>query len=178
MATIHIDEIKAIARRAHGDEKACEELFDAVFGGERDAAVNAAWALTHLPREDNGRIAAHREKLTRLALATKDVSLRRITLTLLERLDWTTAADEVPDYYMQLLDFCFEKMMSISEPYGVRSLCMKLAYKISQSYPELVDEVRQSLLLLEPSDLGSGVRCTRSKILSKCSSSGTGTKQC
>ena len=42
---------------------------------------------------------------------------------------------------------------------------MKLAYKISLPFPELLDELRQSLLLIEPSDLGAGVRCTRNKIL-------------
>ena len=58
-----------------------------------------------------------------------------------------------------------EHMMMPDEPYGVRSLCMKLAYTLSLPYPELLEEVRQSLLLIEPSELGSGVRHTRNKIL-------------
>ena len=71
----------------------------------------------------------------------------------------------MPEYYVTLLDFCMEHMMMPDEPYGVRSLCMKLSYTLSLPYPELLEEVRQSLLLIEPSELGSGVRHTRNKIL-------------
>lgn len=163
MATMHIEEIKAIARRAHSDAAFREGLFSALQGDNHTEAVHAAWALTHLPKEDNNHIAYHREELTKKAISTPDTSLRRITLSLLERLDWST--DDPPEHYLQLLDFCFQHMMSADEPYGVRSLCMKLAYSISLPYPELLGELRQSLLLLEPTELGAGVRCTRNKLL-------------
>ncbi len=166
MATVHVDEIKAMARRAHENADVREHLFAAMQGNDRDEAVHSAWALTHLPKSDNHHIASHRETLTLLAVGTTDTSLRRITLALLERLDWTVAnPDVVPGYYVELLDFCLEHMMLPEEPYGVRSLCMKLAYRLSLPYPELLEEVRQNLLLIEPSELGSGVRHTRNKIL-------------
>ena len=164
MATIHIDEVKAIARRAHDDSTILEGLFYTMLGDNRDEAVHAAWALTHLPKSDNTHIATHREMLVHLATNTPDCSMRRITLALLERLDWQTS-DEPPSYYVTLMDFCFSHMMTGDEPYGVRALCIKLAYKLSLPYPELLEELRQSLLLLEPSELGAGVRHTRNKIL-------------
>ena len=74
---MHIDEIKSIARRAHDSATVCEGLFETIQGDDRDEAVNAAWALTHLPKEDNKCIAAHREALTTLATTTPDISLRR-----------------------------------------------------------------------------------------------------
>ncbi len=163
---MHIDEIKTIARRAHDSAAVREGLFDTMQGDDREEAVHSAWALTHLPKEDNGHIARHREALVELAITTPDTSLRRITMALLERLDWQSAeVDDTPAYYIALLDFCMEHMMRTDEPYGVRSLCMKLAYKISQPYPELLGELRQSLLLIEPSELGAGVRHTRNKLL-------------
>ncbi|MBP5535539.1 MAG: hypothetical protein J6X62_01970 [Bacteroidales bacterium] len=166
MATMHIDEIKAIARRAHNNATKREGLFDAIQSTNREVAVQSAWALTHLPKGDNEHIARHREALVVLATTTHDTSLRRITMALLERLDWQSIeVDDTPAYYITLLDFCFEYMMRADEPYGVRSLCMKLAYKISQPYPELLGELRQSLLLIEPSELGAGVRHTRNKLL-------------
>lgn len=165
MAAIHIDEIKAIARRAHDDKALREELFAKVV---HDHTVNAAWVLTHLPRTDNERIAEHREELVEIATTTDNVSLRRITLTLLERIDWSVFdPDDVPQYYVNLLDFSMEHLMMAEEPYGVRSLCMKLAYCLSLPYPELLGELKRSLLMLEPSDLGAGVRCTYNKILKK-----------
>lgn len=168
MATMHIGEIKAIARRAHENATVREGLFEDMQGNNRDEAVHAAWALTHLPKEDNVYIAAHREELVRQAINTVDTSLRRITLTLLERIDWTLSnIDNAPDYYVALLNFSIEHMMMAEEPYGVRSLCMKLAYRLSLPYPEILDEVRKSLLLIEPTELGAGVRHTRNKILAK-----------
>lgn len=163
---MHIEEIKAIARRAHSDAAFREGLFSALQGDDHTEAVHAAWALTHLPKEDNNHIAYHREELTHKAISTLDTSLRRITLSLLERIDWTVAdPDDVPQYYVELLDFCMEHLTRAEETYGVRSLCMKLAYSISLPYPELLGELRQSLLLLEPTELGAGVRCTRNKLL-------------
>ena len=163
MATMHVDEIKALARQAHGDPRLRKQLFADMMGEDRDAAVHAAWTLTHLPKEDNSYIADHRETLAQKAIATPDTSLRRLSLALTERIDWT---NETPsEYFMRLLDFCLEHLMRRDEPYGVRSLCMKIAYKLSLPYPELQEELRQSLLLLEPSELGAGVLHTRNKLL-------------
>ena len=168
MPTLHISEIKAIAQLAHDNSAVRDGLFETMQGDDRDEAVHAAWALTHLPKEDNKYVATHRETLTSLATSTPDTSLRRITLTLLERLDWAvTDSDNVPEYYVALLDFSMEHMMMSEEPYGVRSLCIKLAYKLGLPYPELLEELRQSLLLIEPTELGAGVRHTRNKILAK-----------
>ena len=166
MSTLHINDIKAIAKQAHDSITVREGLFAAMHGDDRDEAVHSAWALTHLPKTDTPHIAKHREELTCLAITTPDTSLRRITLALLERLDWTMDdIDDVPRYYVDLLDFSMEHMMMPDEPYGVRSLCMKIAYTLSLPYPELLEELRQSLLLIEPTELGAGVRHTRNKIL-------------
>lgn len=166
---MHIDEIKAIAQQAHSDAAVRDALFDALWGENRDDAVHSAWALTHLPKTDNGFIAAHREELVGLATTTGDTSLRRIVLTLLERLEWSvpTGQEEPPDYYVELLNFSMEHLMMPAEPYGVRSLCMKLAYTLSIPYPELLDELRQCLLMIEPTELGAGVRHTRNKLLAQ-----------
>ena len=166
MATLHISDIKAVAQRAHDNAAVREGLFAAMLGDDRDEAVHSAWALTHMPKTDICYIADHRVQLTNLAITTPDTSLRRITLSLLERIDWSVPdPDNVPEYYVTLLDFSMEHMMMPDEPYGVRALCMKLAYTLSLPYPELLGELRQSLLLIEPTELGTGVKHTRNKIL-------------
>ena len=168
MATLHIEDIRAMARLAHSDGTYREGLFASMLGDDRTEAVHAAWALTHLPKSDLVWLDGHRSELVDKAVSTADTSLRRLSLALLERLAWTTDGhvnDEPPEYYTLLLDFCFTHMMLATEPYGVRALCMKLAHKLSLPYPELLAELRQNLLLLEPSDLGPGVRHTRTKIL-------------
>lgn len=160
MMVMHIDDIKALAQKAHGDAGERERLFATMLSGDGREAYFAAWALTHLPASDNKYIDAHREMLVDFALATPDTSLRRLSLALLERLEWPVDAIRT-----DLLDFCLEHMMMPVEPYGIRALCIKLAYLQCHHFPELKEELRQCLLMMEPSELGTGVKHTRGKIL-------------
>ena len=157
---MHIDNIKALAKSAHEDAEVRERLFRTMLSGEGKEASNAAWALTHLPKEDNIYINMYRAELVQLALITPEVPLRRLSMVLLERLDWGR-----DDVRTDLLDFCLEHMMRPDEPYGVKALCMKLAYSQCRHYPELCAELKQALLLMEPSELGAGVKHTRGKLL-------------
>ena len=157
---MHIDDIKALAKSAHNDAEVRERLFRTMLSREGKEASNAAWALTHLPKEDNIYINMYRAKLVQLAITTPEVPLRRLSMVLLERLEWGR-----DDIRTDLLDFCLEHMMLADEPYGVKALCMKLAYQQCRHYPELCAELKQCLLLMEPSELGAGVKHTRGKIL-------------
>ena len=157
---MHIGDIKALAQRAHGDVEERERLFRSMLSSEGKEASNAAWALTHLPDSDNQYIDEHREELVRLAVSTPEVPIRRLSMVLLERLEWG-----IDDVRTDLLDFCLEHMLRPDEPYGVKALCMKLAYQQCRHYPELKEELRQGLLLMEPTELGTGVKHTRGKIL-------------
>ena len=161
---MHIDDIKALVKCAHGDAGVRERLFATLLGAQTSSSAitpsHAAWALTHLPKEDNIYINMYRARLAQLAITTPEVPLRRLSMVLLERLEWGR-----DDVRTDLLDFCLEHMMLADEPYGVKALCIKLAYRQCRHYPELCDELKQSLLLMEPSELGTGVRHTRGKIL-------------
>ena len=161
---MHIDDIKALAKSAHGDAGVRERLFATLLGAQTSSSAitpsHAAWALTHLPKEDNIYINMYRARLVQLAITTPEVPLRRLSMVLLERLEWGR-----DDVRTDLLDFCLVHMMLADEPYGVKALCMKLAYQQCRHYPELCAELKQCLLLLEPSELGAGVRHTRGKIL-------------
>ena len=157
---MHIEDIKALAQSAHNDTRERERLFRAMIYGKGKEAYYAAWALTHLPASDNIYINMYRARLVDFAIATTDTSLRRLSLVLLERLEWS-----IDDMRTDLLDFCLEHMMLPDEPYGVKALCMKLAYQQCCHYPELKAELRQALLLMEPTELGAGVKHTRGKLL-------------
>ena len=159
---MHIDEVKAWAQRAHSDGAERERLFCSMIAGDGREAYYSAWVLTHLPSSDNRYIDSHRGELVQLAVSTGDISLCRLSLTLLERLDWRTE-----DVRTDLLDFCLEHIMLSDVPSGVRSLCVKLAYMQCRHYPELKEELRQSLLLIEPSGLCAGVKHVRGKILKR-----------
>jgi 3-methyladenine DNA glycosylase AlkD len=160
MESLHIDDVKALAMSAHGDARARRSLFADALEGEGRASTNALWALTHLPSQDDVFIAEHRQGLTALALEAADATRRRLALTLLERLEW--GVDQVDT---ALLDFCLGHLMDSSEAVGVRALCAKLAYLQCRHYPELLGELRQSLLMLDPALLKPGLKHIRNKIL-------------
>ena len=160
MESLHIDDVKALAMSAHGDAGVRRSLFADALEGEGRASANALWALTHLPSQDDVFIAEHRQGLTALALEAADVTRRRLALTLLERLEW--GVDQVDT---ALLDFCLGHLMDPSEAVGVRALCAKLAYLQCRHYPELLGELRQSLLMLDPALLKPGLKHVRNKIL-------------
>lgn len=160
MESLHIDDVKALAMSAHGDAGARRSLFADALEGEGRRSANALWALTHLPSQDVVFIAEHRQGLTALALDAADATRRRLALTLLERLEWPV--DQVDT---ALLDFCLAHLMDPSEAVGVRALCAKLAYLQCRHYPELLGELRQSLLMLDPALLKPGLKHTRNKIL-------------
>lgn len=160
ITVMHVDEIKALAQQAHEDAAVRERLFATMHGDGFREATHAAWALTHLPMTDNVYIEAHREDLVRLALSTPHIPLRRISLTLLERLEWG-----VEEVRTDLLDFCLEHLLRSEEPYGVRAMCVKLAYYQCRHYPELCGELYRTLTMMEQTDMGSGLRHTRGKIM-------------
>ncbi len=161
MESLHIDDVKALAMSAHGDARARRSLFADALEGDGRASANALWALTHLPSRDDVFIAEHRRELTALALEAADVTRRRLALALLERMEWSV--DQVDT---ALLDFCLGHLMDPSEAVGVRVLCAKQAYRQCRHYPELLGELRQSLLMLDPALLKPGLKHTRNKLLS------------
>lgn len=64
---------------------------------------------------------------------------------------------------VDLLDFCIERMVSRQEPPGVQSLCIKLAYQLTRSIPELQQELRTMLEIMEPELLVPAIRSVLQK---------------
>jgi len=157
---LSITDIRSLASLAMADVAVCDALFGALHSDDSRTAGNAAWALFHLPEEGDARIAAQRDELVALAISTPDIPVRRLTLGLLVRLDWPE--EEVRT---DLLDFCLAHLLMPAEPAGVRSLCGKMAWNLCRHYPELTDELRRTLLYMEPDTLSPGPKHTRNAIL-------------
>ena len=66
---------------------------------------------------------------------------------------------------IDFLDFCLEEMMSIKEPPAVRTLSMKLAYEMCRNIPELLQEFRVLLDMMEPDLLEMSMRTARKNVL-------------
>ena len=54
-----------------------------------------------------------------------------------------------------------------SQPYAIRCYCMKLAYEQMKYYPELLEELRMALDMLEQEVLSPGMLSAKRQIMKK-----------
>lgn len=160
---IGLADIKALVRNL--DQTGLEALYRLLFDGDKRTADNAAWVMTHVPQADRRFLKQHRDALIDEALRTKSITKQRLLLRLLE--DISFGADDVRSDF---LDYCLATLADVSVPYGVRALCMKLAFLQCRHYAELLSELRSSLELLEPDLLPPGLRCARRRTLEQIES--------
>ena len=65
------------------------------------------------------------------------------------------------------IDFCIAKITASSQPYAIRCYCMKLAYEQMKYYPELLEELRIALDMLEQEVLSPGMLSAKRQIMKK-----------
>ena len=149
---IGMSEVRELVAACCGAERmAMRRTLWLAVGGEDDrAAYNALRVLTHLPEEERGWLAEHRDALIDLAMTTSHVGKRRLVMTLLERQP----------------DFCLSRINS-TEPYAIRALGLKQAYAQCRHYPELIAELRQEIEIMSLGELSPGLFSARRQILRK-----------
>ena len=119
------------------------------------------WGLTKATDEELSELQVILNELTDQAMQTENSSVRRLTLSIIERL-----TIEEDDLRTDFLDFCFEHMVSIEEFPGIQTLCMKLAYNMCSFYTELMDELKRTLEAMEIAYYKPAVKSLRKRILS------------
>lgn len=124
-------------------------------------ARTALWALTKGTDQELATLQPMLHEFIDLAMSTENSSVRRLSLNLVERLDM---GEE--DITTDFLDFCFEHMVDIEEYPGVQTLCMKLAFRMCQFYPDLMDELKRTIEAMQIEYYKPAVKSLRARILS------------
>ena len=132
-----------------------------VFDSDYRVARSALWGLTKATDKELSELQTILNELINQAMQTDNSSVRRLTLNIIERLKMNE--DELRTDF---LDFCFEHMVSIEEFSGIQTLCMKLAYRMCSFYPELMDELKRTIEVMEIDYYKPAIKCLRKKILS------------
>lgn len=156
---IHIDDIQRILSYIRANNR-IEELPKYFFDDDADVAYRALWICNHLTdAEINSLPESVIVELIDAAISCKHDGMRRLMLNLIYRrpVCWTRQ--------VELLDFCLERAMLRTESAGVRSVCLKLAYKLTDGIPELQNELYHVLDLLDDFDLPPSLRSVRKNIL-------------
>ena len=131
------------------------------FDSDYRVARSALWGLTKASDEELSELHVILNELIDQAMQTKNSSVRRLTLNIIERLKM-----EEDDLRTDFLDFCFEHMVSFEELPGIQTLCMKLAYRMCTFYPELMDELKRTIEAMEIDYYKPAIKCLRKRILS------------
>lgn len=131
-----------------------------IFDSDYRVARSALWGLTKASRSELSSLQEMLNELIDQAMQTENSSVRRLTLNIIERL---TIGEE--DLRTDFLDFCIDHAIKLDELPGIQSVSLKLAFRMCQFYPELMDELKRTLKTMDIDYYKPAVRGVRAKIL-------------
>ncbi|WP_294630148.1 hypothetical protein [uncultured Bacteroides sp.] len=156
---VHIEDIREILHFIQDDEQLREEVYQLIFDKDETLSYHALWVCTHFPKEGVEWLSQRQDELIDALLVCPHTGKRRMLLSLLSQ----QPAANPPR--MDFLDFCMERVITRREPGGVQSLCIKLACQLTRSIPELQQELRTMLEIMEPELLSPAIRAVRRNTL-------------
>lgn len=131
-----------------------------VFDADSRIARNTMWVLTKASDGELQTIYYLLNDLINLSMQSTDSSVRRLSLTIVERLKM-----KEEDLRTDFLDYCLNHMTDFNEQPAVQALCMKLAFRMSTFYPELIEELKRTIEAMEIYYYTPAVKSVRNRIL-------------
>ena len=161
---LSMDEINDICLLVQGEQNHSlkELLYQLTFDDDRRVATNALWVFTHFAAVDNEWLYAKHDQLIDRCLNEKDATKLRLMLNLLLRQPYTEE-----DIRTDFIDYCLMQLTDPKSPYAVRAQCIKLAYEQMKYWPELLNELRQTLELISCEPLSPGLRSAWKQVMKK-----------
>ena len=139
-----------------------EQLYQLTLDNDRRLATNALWVFTHFALADNEWLYAKHDQLIDRCLNEKDATKLRLMLNLLLRQPYTEE-----DIRTDFIDYCLMRLTDPKSPYAVRAQCIKLAYEQMRYWPELLNELRQTLEMISCEPLSPGLRSAWRQVMKK-----------
>ena len=157
-------EIMQLCASTHGvrNNHLKEGLYQLTLDDDRRVAVNALWTFTHFAADDNVWLFAKHDQLIDRCLKEKDATKLRLMLNLLLRQPFDEEAIRT-----DFIDFCLTQLADPKSPYAVRAQCIKLAYEQMRYWPELLNELRQTLEMISCEPLSPGLRSAWRQVMKK-----------
>ena len=139
-----------------------EQLYQLTLDDDRRVATNALWVFTHFALADNAWLYAKHDQLIDRCLNEKDATKLRLMLNLLLRQPYTEE-----DIRTNFIDYCLMRLTDPKSPYAIRAQCIKLAYEQMKYWPELLNELRQTLEMISCEPLSPGLRSAWRQVMKK-----------
>ena len=152
---LSMDGINEICLLVQGEQNHSlkEQLYQLTLDDDRRVATNALWVFTHFALADNAWLYAKHDQLIDRCLNEKDATKLRLMLNLLLRQPYTEE-----DIRTDFIDYCLMRLTDPKSPYAIRAQCIKLAYEQMKYWPELLNELRQTLEMISCEPLSPGLR--------------------
>jgi hypothetical protein len=161
---LSMDEIKDVCLLVQGEQKHSlkEQLYQLTLDNDRRVATNALWVFTHFFAADNEWLYAKHNQLIDRCLKEEDATKLRLMLNLLLRQPYTEE-----DIRTDFIDYCLMRLTDPKSPYAIRAQCIKLAYEQMRYWPELLNELRQTLNMISCEPLSPGLRSAWRQVMKK-----------
>ena len=161
---LSMDGIKDICLLVQGEQNHSlkEQLYQLTLDDDRRVAVNALWTFTHFALADNVWLFAKHDQLIDRCMKEYDPTKLRLILSILLRQPF-----EEETVRTDFIDFCLARFTDARAPYAIRALCIKLAYEQMKYWSELLNELRQMLVLISNEPLSPGLRSAWRQVMKK-----------
>lgn len=161
---IRLNDIHELCRMTQGKDNnhRKEELYQITFDEDDRVAFNALHAMSHFDLANNEWLYCKHDKLIDRVMKEKHVGKCRLMLNLLLRQPFEKDLLR-PDF----IDFCIAKISACAQPYAIRAYCIKLAYEQMKYYPELLEELKIALDMLNQEALSPGLLSAKRQIMEK-----------
>lgn len=157
-------EIKDLCALTQGErnDNLKEELYQLTLDADRRVATNALWVFTHFSAVDNEWLYVKHDQLIDRCLKEQDATKLRLMLALLLRQPYTEE-----DVRTDFIDYCLMRLADPKSPYAIRAQCIKLAYEQMRYWLELLNELRQTLMMISCEPLSPGLRSAWRQVMRK-----------
>lgn len=156
---IGMDDIHEITYLIQNNNKEKQKLYNFAFDEDDTIATNALWIMTHFSLYENEWLYQKQNEMIDRVLVVTHPSQQRLLLHLLYRQPLANPPR------VDFLDYCLDEMLSRKAAPGTTTLCMKLAYEMCRTIPELLKEYCAALDIMEPSLLPPSLKTARRNII-------------
>lgn len=157
------EEILAYARAMSPND--CNRIISFIAEEEKELSANVAHIFLNTSKGCKIWLSGKATYIMKIAQTTPYEKTERLLLSVLLKLKFDTT-----DIDVKFLDYCLYSIISAKRPCAIKALCMKLAYKLSTNYPELLYELKMILENIDNISLAPSIACARKNILRKINS--------
>lgn len=135
-------------------------VYQLIFDLDEKVAWRAAWACQKISeKHPEWFTEKHFDELAMCAMSTNHGGLQRGCLSILLNLSFPTVIQ------VDLINACFEWMISQKSPVSVQALSMKILFRICKSEPDFKHELVAYLENLDFENYSAGFKSTRNNVL-------------